>query len=153
VLYLDTSVLVKCYFRETGSDVVLARISRPDQELFTSVLTFADVQSTIARKYRERRLNFQNLARLRAEFERDWANLFNIVELNLETMAELPRLLERYPLKAAHAVQLSAAIWLNKSARTVKSLHAGEGFQFGVADKVLADIAANCGLRVFNPVE
>jgi hypothetical protein len=68
-------------------------------------------------------------------------------------MADLPRLLERYPLKAAHAVQLSAAIWLNNSARTVKSLHSGEGFQFGVADKILAEIAENCGLRVFNPEE
>jgi predicted nucleic acid-binding protein len=75
----------------------------------------------------------------------------NVVELNLQTMAALPKLVERFPLKPADAIHLSTAIWLNGTMHSEDSPHVKEILEFGVADRDLAEIAGKCGLRVFNP--
>jgi predicted nucleic acid-binding protein len=86
MLYLDTSAFVKCYFKdEEGSDAVVARAVAPDHELFTSVLTYAEMHSVMARKHRERQISLRELSGLRAIFERDWALLVSAVELTLQT--------------------------------------------------------------------
>ena len=98
MLYPDTSALVKCYFKEeAGSDAVIARVMAPDQELFTSVLTFAEMQSVMARKHREKQINLAELSKLREVFERDWAILVSAVELTLQTMAALPGSYNKFP--------------------------------------------------------
>jgi predicted nucleic acid-binding protein len=62
MLYLDSSALVKVYFKEIGTEAVIARAIDPNQEVCTSVLTFAEVQSALARRHRERLLTSQELA-------------------------------------------------------------------------------------------
>lgn len=151
MLYLDSSALVKVYFKEIGTEAVIARAIDPDQEVSTSVLTFAEVHSALARRHRERLLTSQELVKGRELFLSDWSTLLNVVELNLQTMAALPKLVEQFPLKAADAVHLSTAIWLNGTIRSHLSPHVKEVLEFGVADRDLAEIAGKCGLRVFNP--
>src|SRR5580698_2680778 len=112
MLFLDTSVFVKFYFKEAGSDAIIARSTSPNQVLAASVLSFAEVHSAMARKYREKQISFAELSRLRETFEKDWENVVHAVELNQQTMAAIPGLVELYPLKAADAIQLSAALWL-----------------------------------------
>jgi predicted nucleic acid-binding protein len=151
MLYLDSSALVKVYFKEIGTEAVIARAIDLDEEVCTSVLTFAEVQSALARRYRERLLTSQELAKGRESFERDWSILLNVVELNLQTMAALPNLVEQFRLKAADAIHLSTAIWLNRMMQSEDSPRVKEVLEFGVADRDLADIAGQCGLRIFNP--
>jgi uncharacterized protein len=151
MLYLDSSALVKVYFKEIGTEAVIARAIDPDQEVCTSVLTFAEVQSALARRHRERLITSQELAQGRELFERDWSILLNVIELNLETLAALPKLVEQFPLKAADAVHLSTAIWLNGWIRSEVAPQVGKVLEFGVADRDLAAIAGKCGLRIFNP--
>jgi predicted nucleic acid-binding protein len=122
MLYLDSSAIVKRYFKEKGSNAVITRAAEPNQEIFTSVLSFAEVQSTIARKHREMQITSQEFTRLRESFESDWTILFTAIELNLETMGTLPKLVELYPLKAGDAIQLSTAIWLNEGIRSTPLL-------------------------------
>jgi len=160
MLYLDTSALVKCYFREKGSDVVVGRAIEPDQEVFTSVVSFAEVHSVMARKHSEGQINSKEWKKAREAFEADWAVLVNIIGLDRQTMAELPRLMEQYSssprepfLKPLDAIHLSAAIWLSETAKFQMSSPLREGLEFGVADRNLAKIADKCGLRVFNPEE
>ncbi len=153
MLFLDTSIFVKVYFKEAGSEAVIARATAPNQVLAASVLSFAEVHSTMARKYREKQINSEELARLREKFEGDWEVLINAVELNQQTMAALPALLEAYPLKAADAIQLSAALWLKRNLEAGKYLRANQVLEFGVSDRSLAESARKSGLVVFNPEE
>jgi predicted nucleic acid-binding protein len=151
MLFLDASVLIKVYFKEAGSGAIIARSTAPNQVLAASVLSFAEVHSAMARKYRTREINSKELSRLRVTFERDWEILVNAVELNRHTMAVLPALVERHSLKAADAIQLSAALWLKNNMDTGKYSGAGQILEFGVSDQNLADCARKCGLVVFNP--
>ena len=151
MLYLDSSALVRRYFKEVGSGALIARATDPTEELFTSVLIYAEVHSVMARKHREGKINAATLHKLREDFESDWVNLFNAVKLNLPTMAALPNLLERYPVKSGDAIQLSIAIWLNKEMEAENQSGAKRVLEFGVADRKLAIAANACGLQVFNP--
>jgi len=153
MLFLDTSVLVKVYFKEIGSEAVIARSTSPNQVLAASVLSYAEVHSAMARKYREKQIRSAELIRLRESFERDWEIKIIAVELNQQTMAARPGLLEMYPLKAADAIQLSAALWLNNNLSAGKYSGAGQVLEFGVSDLILAESARKCGLVVFNPEE
>lgn len=151
MLFLDTSVFVKVYFKEAGSDSIIARSTAPNQLLAASVLSFAEVHSAMARKYREKQISLADLTRLRDSFERDWETFVHAVEFNQDIMAALPGLLERYPLKAADAIQLSAALWLKKTIIAGNIPGAANVLEFGVSDQILAECARKCGLVVFNP--
>ena len=151
MLYLDASALAKRYFNEPGSDVVAARFGSGER-IFTSVLTFAEIHSAIARKFRERDFDSQEFIRLRDAFQDDWFFSLSKLELDLKAMIALPRLVENYALKAGDAIQLSTAVWLRDSLLVgVWSGKAGETVEFGVADNRLAKVAQECGLQVFNP--
>lgn len=153
MLFLDTSVIVKIYFKEMGSEVIIARCTAANQVLAASTLSFAEVHAAIARKHRQRVISRRELVRLRKTFERNWEALINVVELNPQTMAALPELVERYPLKSADAVQLSAALWLKSNMEAGRYSGAGRVLEFCVSDQILAESARKCGLIVFNPEE
>jgi hypothetical protein len=119
--------------------------------LAASMLSFAEVHSAMAHKHRNREISSVELSRLRESFERDWENLVHAVELNQQTMAALPGLVEQYPLKAADAIQLSTALWLKNNMEAGKYSGVGRVLEFGVSDQILAESARKCGLVVFNP--
>jgi|SRR5579863_4638971 len=153
MLFLDTSVFVKVYFKEVGSEAIIARSTAPNQALAASVLSFAEVHTAMARKYRMKEISSTELSKLRESFERDWDILVSAVELNLQTMASIPGLLEQYPLKAADAIQLSAALWLKSNMPAGKYSGGGEILEFSASDQILVESARKCGLVVFNPEE
>ena len=72
MLYLDSSALVKVYFKEIGTEAVIARATNPNEEVCTSMLTFAEVHSALARRHRERLMTSQELVESRKLFELDW---------------------------------------------------------------------------------
>ncbi len=151
MLYLDASALAKRYFNEQGSGVVAARFESGER-IFTSILTFAEIHSAIARKFREREFDSREFIRIRDAFQEDWFFSISKLDLDLKAMIALPRLVESYSLKAGDAIQLSTAIWLRDSLLVgVWSGKAGETVEFGVADNQLAKVALECGLQVFNP--
>ena len=154
MLYLDSSALVKRYVLEEGSEAVISRFES-GEVIYTSMLSFAEVHSTIGRKFREKQLTAGGKQKLVDEFMGDWLFSLTVLELTPHTMSALPTLCERYFLRASDAIQLSAAIWLKDSMR----LHA-KGFEgsvgiveFGVTDKCLGKVAAECGFKIFNPEE
>ena len=74
ILYLDTSALVKLYAEEAGSEVVRRTVAASDL-IATSLLSYAEARSALARKCRGGEIAHAALNRLRQEFERDWARL------------------------------------------------------------------------------
>jgi predicted nucleic acid-binding protein len=153
MLYLDTSALVKRYFNEVGHRSVVARFES-GEEIFTSRLTYGEVHSVIGRKFRSEEFGLARLVQLREGFLNDWLFSLSILEVDGRTMTQLPELVERYPLKAGAAIQLSAAFWLKDAIRLGKYRdHAQATVEFGVTDRDLAKAALNCGFKIFNPEE
>ena len=151
MLYLDASALMKRYFTEKGSRTLNARFER-GEVMYTSVLSFGEVHSAFARVYRMKEMSSVELSRLREAFDSDWLVGLSALELNLQAMASLPKLVEQYSLKAGDAIHLSTAFWLKDMIRLrTRGYHAGEPIEFGVADRSLGLIAEKCGFQVFNP--
>jgi predicted nucleic acid-binding protein len=144
MLYLDSSALVKRYVQEEGSKAVTSRFEQ-GETIYTSVLSFAEVHATIARKYRDRELSVNEKDKLVDEFLNDWLFSLSILELTTHTMSALPTLCE--------AIHLSAAFWLKDTFR----LHArgfertGNIVEFGVSDRRLGEAALKCGFQIFIP--
>jgi predicted nucleic acid-binding protein len=151
MLYLDASALVKRYSSEKGSKAVVARFDR-NEKIFTSRISFAEVHSSLGRKFRAGELNSKDLTRVREEFESDWVFSLSVLDLDVGTMSAISQLVEQYDLKAGDAIHLSAAFWLRETIRVGRFRDTpDESVEFGVADKQLARIARMCGLQVFDP--
>jgi predicted nucleic acid-binding protein len=151
MLYLDASALVKRYSSERGSKAVVARFDR-NEKIFTSRISFAEVHSSLGRKFRAGELNSKDLNRVREEFESDWEFGLSVLDLDVGTMSAISQLVEQYDLKAGDAIHLSAAFWLGETIRLGRFRSIlDESVEFGVADKQLARIARMCGLQVFDP--
>jgi uncharacterized protein len=142
---------MKRYVTEKGSGALNARFERGGP-IYTSLLSFGEIHAVLARAHRMKKLSADDLAGIRAAFLNDWRLGLSAVEVNVHTMAELPRLVENYPLRASDAIHLSAAFWLMdtlqlRGRRPVRK----DEFEFGAADLRLAQAATKCGLPVFNP--
>jgi len=151
ILYLDASALIKRYFAEKGSLALNARFER-GEPIYTSLLTFGEVHAAMSRAYRMEKLSADELTRIREAFQNDWQIGLSPLDVNIHTMTALPRLVEHFPLKAGDAIHLSTAFWLKDELRARGHRNPAEGsVEFGVADKRLSEIAAECGLQIFNP--
>jgi predicted nucleic acid-binding protein len=151
MLYLDASALIKRYLNEKGSVNVAARFES-GEKIFTSMISFGEVHAAIARKFRLRELEAIEITRIRETFERDWLSGLSVLDLDLRTMSVLPRLVERYPLKSGDAIHLCAAFWLKDSIQhSVAHDHPDDPIEFGVSDRRLGEIAAECGFQIFDP--
>jgi len=151
VLYLDASALVKRYLREPGSRAVNARFGRGER-IFTSALSYAEIQAVLGRKYQRRELGKDAYRRARDGFIQDWLYSLNVLAVDTNVMASLPTLVERYSLRGADAVHLSSAHWLRDMCQLVTSFAQGDQrLEFGVSDKRLAACARDCNLEVFDP--
>ncbi len=151
MLYLDASALVKRYFTERGSRALNAKFELGEQ-IYTSLLSYGEVHATMSRAYRTGKLNAIELSRIREAFESDWSFGLSALDVNIQTMSALPKLVAQYPLKAGDAIHLSTAFWLRDTLRLQGHPGLpGNLVEFGVADKRLGVIAVECGLQVFNP--
>ena len=151
MLYLDSSMVVKCYVREKGSETVLSRLGKKDR-VFTSALSYFEVLAALGRKTRDGTLRKADFEKARDRFLAHWKFSLNVVELDARTMAGVEELVVQHPLRGADAVHLSAALWLREMCRLALDFASDDSLlEFGVADRRLARVAHECGLSVFNP--
>lgn len=71
MLYLDSSLLVKRYLRERGWESVNARFGT-NERIFTSALSYAEVQAALGRKLQQRDVDKKGHKRARDKFLQDW---------------------------------------------------------------------------------
>jgi uncharacterized protein with PIN domain len=71
ILFLDTSALVKLYIAEPGSERMREAASR-EGPVAVSVLAFAEIHATFARRRREELLLATELEQLQLGFSDDW---------------------------------------------------------------------------------
>lgn len=155
MLYLDSSALFKRYQIEQGTAALNARLRKETRGLrsvFTSVLTYAEIHATFARRARENLLSAGEAAALQDEFDADWVLSIGPIELGAGVLAFVRDAVRSFPLRGADAIHLASALWLRDMARLgVKSDQYTGPLVFVSSDKQLAKAAAKSHLEVFNP--
>lgn len=139
ILFADTSALIKLYIEETGSEAMAERARSARMAL--SVLAYAEVYSTFARRLRESLLTEDEHAGLVDRFENDWQSVV-VVPMRPALVGRIPRLVSDHPLRGADAVQLASALALHET---------GLELTFAGADQRLTEAAAKEGLATFDP--
>jgi len=141
ILYLDTSALVKRYFREPYSDEVLSRWKSATQ-IVTSSVAYAETMASMYRKKREADLADTLIRNMADSIRREWESFIR-VEANGELNGYIDRVVERYPLRGFDAIHLASAIVVHE--------RLPEDFVFACFDKRLACAARSEGLETFPP--
>ena len=147
MVYADSCVLIKRYVQETGSELVQTRF-RAEEKIFTSVLSYAEVHSALAKKTRNRELSKAGFIEAREKFEMDW-KIFEVLELRTDMVLGIPELVLLHPLKGSDAMHLATALWLRD--KSLLPILPGKTLVFSTADQMLAEAAGKSGLEVFNP--
>jgi predicted nucleic acid-binding protein len=137
ILYLDTSALIKKYFKETGSDEVISKWQEATA-IITSSVAYAESLASIYRKKRETKFANKKLANLLEAFRRDW-NSFIRVEVTDDLNEWIDKAVSRYPLRGFDAIHLASALIVHKSIP--------EKFLFACYDNRLIRSAKAAGLQ------
>lgn len=107
ILYLETSALVKLYAEEEGSDLVRQAVVASDV-IATSLGSYVETRSALARKGRSREVSRATLTRCRGEFDRDWARLHRL-PVDEALVRRAGDLAEEHALRALDALHLATA--------------------------------------------
>jgi predicted nucleic acid-binding protein len=90
VTYAHSSVIVKRYYAEPGTERVLERLAAAER-VFTSRLAYAEVHAALARKRRERAVSEAVYRRAASAFESDWL-AYDQIALDTITLGAVARL-------------------------------------------------------------
>lgn len=115
ILYLDTSALVKLYAEEEGSDLVRQGV-RDSDLIATSLMSYAEMCSALARKGRSRDISRAALARCKRDFDRDWLRLHRL-PVDEPLVRKAGQLAEQHALRALDALHLATADSLQSALR------------------------------------
>ena len=107
ILYLDTSALVKLYAEEEGSDLVRQWV-RVSDLIATSLMSYAETRSALARKSRSREISRVIFTKCRREFDRDWQRLHRLA-VDEPLVRKAGELAEEHALRALDALHLATA--------------------------------------------
>jgi uncharacterized protein len=157
VLYVDSCALIKRYVQETGSNALNAKLSEASQHqvgIFISVVGYAEILATFARRLRENRGRKRQTELLQSQFLDDWMFELTRVELTVGVLGFIPELVNKHPLKSSDAIHLASALWLGDALQLGRQFGlANQSLTFATSDKRLKSAAAQEGLEVFDPEE
>jgi predicted nucleic acid-binding protein len=158
VLYLDSSVLVKRYLEERGSEGLNAKIARTtsaNHPVLSSVLSFAEVHAALAKKLNcKPKLRATEYHWAATRFNSDWRTYLTRVELTAVVLDLIPGLVRKHFLKGSDTVHLASALWIRWSLDLEKMEHSlSESLIFATSDKQLAKAAEREQFEVFDPKE
>ena len=97
ILYLDTSALVKRYFKEPYSNEVISKWMEAT-EIITSSVTYAEASASFYRKKRETRLKDDLIRKIVDLFRSDWDSFIR-VEVSDELNEYIDRAVAKHPLR------------------------------------------------------
>ena len=142
--FVDSSAIVKRYVQEVGTGWVRALTRRrAGGPIFLARITIVEVTSAVARRRGGRTLSAARASSLLSRFGKHVAGRYTILEIAPDLLAAAATLANRHELRAYDAVQLAAALELNRISRG--------GIVFVSADRDLNDAAAAEGLPVEDP--
>ena len=137
ILYLDTSALIKKYFKEIGSDEIISRWQEATG-IITSSVAYAEALAAIYRKKRETKFGHDRWRKILDAFRRDW-NSFILVEVTDELNKWIDKMVSRFPLRGFDAIHIASALIVHDRLT--------EEFLFACYDKKLLQAAHMAGLK------
>lgn len=117
ILYLDTSALVKLYVDEPGRPAVVGQVDAA-VAVATVRVTYAEARAAFARKRREGGLDTKGLRQVVERFDGEWA-AYTVVDVSEPLVRRAGILAERHGLRGYDAIQLAAAIELQREGGNV----------------------------------
>jgi uncharacterized protein len=141
IRYLDTSVLVKRYVHEDGSEAVQA-LFREAAPIASSRLAWVELHAALARRSREGTLTPAARKRIFKLAVADFEAL-RIVEATHDIAESAAELCHAHPLRSLDAMHLASALWLRGELDPEVEFHC--------ADRGLSRAAKRAGLVCMDP--
>ena len=107
ILYLDTSALVKLFFSEAGSKLVIELIGKADA-VVTSQVAYSEACSALARRRRDKRLTDEEFEAATKRLDEVWPQMDSILVDELKA----GELAFKHILRGFDAIHLAAALEL-----------------------------------------
>ncbi len=140
ILYLDTSALLKKYFKEIGSTDVIS-LWKNSAAIITSSVAYAETIAAIHRKKRETRdINDEIFKTILMSFQKDWKSFIH-VDVNKDLNETIDKLVDTHPLRGFDVIHLASALIVYEKIQ--------ENFIFNCYDKRLIKAAKEEGLDTF----
>ncbi|MCI0737474.1 MAG: type II toxin-antitoxin system VapC family toxin [Gemmataceae bacterium] len=146
--FVDSSALVKRYVAEIGSSwMQRVTATGSGSVCFVASVTAVEVQAAVYRRFRMGLIDRALADSLAIAARREFQNQFRHITVQSPILLEAIDLVSKHPLRAYDAIQLSAALYLQR-VRVPMSL---SRLTFLSADKVLNQAALAEGLLVDDP--
>jgi predicted nucleic acid-binding protein len=146
VYFCDTSAIVKYYVTEPGSRWMWSLIDS-GAPVFLVQITIAEMSAALSILRRTSRISRRHRAEYWERFEKDCAQRYRFLPADIETIQAAADLCARHPLKGYDAVQVAAALSLQRALGPRRSL------TFVAGDKTVLSAAGAEGLTVDNPFQ
>lgn len=143
ILYLDTSALLKRYFKEPHSTEVISRWKEA-AEIVTSSVAYAETMATFYRKKREVDLGSKMFKRIINLFQRDWKGFIRVAVTD-DLNEYMDKIFPYHQLRGFDAIHLASALIVHESVP--------ENFLFACFDQRLLHAAKMAGLETFPPYQ
>lgn len=142
--FVDSSALVKRYTQEDGTTWVRSLTHRRSgNQIFLARITIVEVTAAIARRRGGRSVTRAQASSLLSRFRKHVAGRYTILDVTPGILSDAATLANRHNLRAYDAVQLAAALELNRIGQG--------GIVIVSADKELNAAASVEGLTVEDP--
>ena len=142
ILYLDTSALVKRYFKEPYSEVVVAKWQEATG-IVTSSVAYAEAMASFYRKKREAGIEDARMENIVSSLRADW-NSFIRIQVNDELNGYIDKAIKTHPLRGFDAIHLASAMIVFRKFKS--------DFLFVCFDQKLTRAAQKEGISTF-PVD
>ena len=139
ILYLDTSALVKKYFKESGSNDLISKWKEAES-IVTSSVAYAETMAAFYRKKREVNINENLFETIMHSFHSDWRSFIH-TEVNDELNPIIDKMVALYPLRGFDAIHLASALIIEETIQ--------KNFLFVCFDQRLSIAAQSEGLKIF----
>ena len=141
--YLDSSVWVKRYYQEVGTDWV-KEFFEQNQPISCSPVGFFEVMATLYRKGKAKELPSEDIEKKRLDLKDDW-ELFIQIKLTEAVANQTEEAIKNFSLRGADSIHLASALSFKKRLGKERNLI------FITSDQELKEAARLSGFEVLDP--
>ena len=113
ILYLDTSALVKKYFKEKNSSEVISAW-KESLEIVTSAVAYAELLAAVYRKASEVQAKKSLLESILNTFQEDWSS-FIVVQVDNRLNETIHQVIANHGLRGFDAIHLASALTIGSA--------------------------------------
>jgi len=113
ILYLDTSALVKKYFKEKNSSEVISAW-KESLEIVTSAVAYAELVAAVYRKASEIQAKKSLLESILNTFQEDWSS-FIVVQVDNRLNETIHKVIANHGLRGFDAIHLASALTIGSA--------------------------------------